>query len=585
MSSVSRIFSVNSLKFKLMIGVLALTFPLIAILIYTNSYAANVVRNQVADSYQKMMSLYINQIDSGLEDVDKYINNMSGASMDLLALDQARTEDDYYKAKINLFQKINSDIVIYKSIDSFFVYAPRWNDILQQNNDLSYEESMIIQNEIVNAVNNLQSSGYASNSWKVHRIGKGNYLIHVVKSGSVFFGAWVKVDNLMIPLNLIQFGPDGGALFATNEGKAITDTSFMNETRIDLKLEKDHYVLLGSEKKYLIVGEPSKKGDFNLIALIPDHKILEKLPYFQKIFSFIPIVSLLLALVGLFILRKIILVPLNRLIFAMKRIRDGNWSIRIESETVADELKIVHATFNRMMEEINELRVNVYEEQLSKQKEELQRLQLQINPHFFLNALNIIYHLAKAKDYALIKQMSQCLSRHFRFMFRSNMTFVQVKDEIEHTINYLRIQELRFPNSLSYKITVPDYVQKLLIPPLFVQTFVENTIKHAVTLDDPIHIGIEADIVEHDSAPYLQLLITDSGRGFDEDVLSRLREGQLLANDQGEHVGIWNVQRRMKLLYKDKGDLEFRNADESGAAVLMRLPIQTTDSEDDQEDV
>lgn len=563
-----------------MIGVLALTLPLIATLIYTNSYAVNVVRNQVADSYQKMMSLYINQIDSGLEDVDKYMSNMAGASMDLLALDQAITEDDYNKAKLNLFQKMNNDIVIYKSINSFFVYTPKWNDFLHQNNALSYEESMNIQNEIVKTVKNLPSAGYDSKSWDVHRIGQAYYLIHVVKSGNIFFGAWVNVENLMIPLNLIQFGPDGGALFATSEGKAITDTSFMNGTRVDLKLDKDHYALTGyKEDKYVVVGEPSKKGNFNLIALVPDHKILEKLPYFQKIFSFIPIVSLLMVLLGLFILRKIILVPLNRLIYAMKRIRDGNWTVRIESESVADELKIVHDTFNGMMEEINELRVNVYEEQLSKQKEELQRLQLQINPHFFLNALNIIYHLAKIKDYTLIKEMSQCLTRHFRFMFRSNMTFVQLKDEIEHTINYLRIQELRFPDSLSCEIKVPEYVQKVLVPPLLIQTFVENTIKHAVTLDNPVHIGIKADIVEHGSVPCLQILIIDTGKGFDEAILSRLREGHILANNQGEHVGIWNVQRRLKLLYKDQGYMEFRNADPSGAVVMIRLPIQTTGTE------
>ncbi|MDQ6420176.1 histidine kinase [Paenibacillus sp. LHD-117] len=582
MSRRTRLFSTASLKFKLMIGVLALTLPLIAILIYTNSYAANVVRNQVADSYQKMMGLYINLIDRGLEDVDRYINSMSGTSMEILALDQAVTEDDYYKAKINLYQKMNNDIVIYNSIDSFFVYTPKWNEIFQIYNFLSYEESLLVQNEIVDASHNLESAGYDTNSWKVHKIGESYYLMHVVKSGNVFFGAWVKMENLMIPLNLIQFGPDGGALFATSDGKAITDTSFLNESSVDLVVKKNHYLLSGSDKKYLVVGESSKRGDFNLVALVPDHEILEKLPYFQKLFSFIPVVSLLLALGGLVILRKIILVPLNRLIFAMKRIRDGNWSIRIESETVADELKIVHDTFNGMMEEINELRVNVYEEQLMKQKEELQRLQLQINPHFFLNALNIIYHLAKSKDYVLIKEMSQSLIRHFRFMFRTNTAFVQVKEEVEHTINYLHIQELRFPDSLSSEIKVPDYVHKVLIPPLFIQTFVENTIKHAVTLDTPIHITIEADIVEHDFAPYLQVLIADSGRGFDEAVLSQLRDGELLTNEQGEHVGIWNVQRRMKLLYKDKGYLEFRNAvDQGGAVVLMRIPIQTTGSEGD----
>ncbi len=81
--------------------------------------------------------------------------------------------------------------------------------------------------------------------------------------------------------------------------------------------------------------------------------------------------------------------------------------------------------FNAMMSEVERLRINVYEEQLNKQKEELQRLQLQVNPHFFLNTLNIIYNLAKVKNYELILDMTMSLIRIFsiyvpeQYLFRT----------------------------------------------------------------------------------------------------------------------------------------------------------------------
>ncbi len=112
---------------------------------------------------------------------------------------------------------------------------------------------------------------------------------------------------------------------------------------------------------------------------------------------------------------------------------------------------MVNHTFNGMMEQIQELRIHVYEEQLNKQKAELQHLQLQINPHFFMNSLNIIYNLALVKNYALIQEMAISLVQYFRYMFRSNLTFLPLKDELQHIRNYIRIQELRFLDSAGFR--------------------------------------------------------------------------------------------------------------------------------------
>ena len=104
-------------------------------------------------------------------------------------------------------------------------------------------------------------------------------------------------------------------------------------------------------------------------------------------------------------------------------------------------------TFNTMMDEIHKLKINVYEEQLATQRSELKHLQLQINPHFLFNSLNIVYHLASVKNLALIQEMILCLVQYFRFMFRSNSHFVSLSDELDHTRNYLTIQQMRFPKS------------------------------------------------------------------------------------------------------------------------------------------
>jgi two-component system sensor histidine kinase YesM len=230
-----------------------------------------------------------------------------------------------------------------------------------------------------------------------------------------------------------------------------------------------------------------------------------------------------------------------------------------------------------MIGQVQELRINVYEEKLSKQKAELQHLQLQINPHFFMNALNIIYNLAHVRNHELIQEMSMSLVQYFRYMFRSNLTLVPLKDEIRHIRNYMRIQELRFPGKLSFRLSMPEYLKDTRIPPLIIQTFIENSIKHAITPDASIDINVCMELEEVvDSEPLLKIRITDTGSGFSEEVLSEISKGNRIVDEHGEHIGIWNVKRRLGLLYGDAARLHISNHEPSGARVELVLPIQSS---------
>ncbi|MGO4186039.1 sensor histidine kinase, partial [Paenibacillus sp. TAF43_2] len=69
----------------------------------------------------------------------------------------------------------------------------------------------------------------------------------------------------------------------------------------------------------------------------------------------------------------------------------------------------------------------------------------------------------------------------------------------------------------------------------------------------------------------LRIQIHDTGRGFSEEVLQKLQQEINLMNEDGEHIGIWNVRRRLRLLYGDKASMAFYNED--GAAVEITMPL------------
>jgi len=573
-SSLSRL-SWNSIRFKLVVGLLLITLPTVAFLIYNNNYAIRVVHNQVAESSRNMISMYMAQIDYNLNDMDKYLTNLIVNDKDLQGMEYSNTEEDRILAKVRLDNKINSDISTFQTIDSMFVYSLPGEDYIEAfQNSGGVKEREEVRSYIRGLIGDLQHSGkFDLHTWYVKPIGSNYYLFRVLQTSDAYVGAWVNIDRMSIPLDLLNLGKRGLSLFATENGTPMTHAEFVRENGIELGHHTQSYYLSGKDRPFLVVGGKSAKGNLSLIALIPDEQILENLPYLRRIAVTIPIAAIILVLVCLLLLRKMVLRPLNRIMRAMKRIGEGNLNARIDPYPTSDEFRLVNDTFNHMIKQVQELRIHVYEEQLSKQKAELQHLQLQINPHFFLNSLNIVYNLALVKNYELIQEMALSLVQYFRYMFRSNLTFVPLKDELRHVRNYIRIQELRFPGRLAFEMSAHDYLLNTRIPPLVIQTFVENSIKHAATPDASIRISVRIDLEDSGPEPRLMIAIRDMGNGFPEDTLTKILAGDPIEDEQGEHIGIWNVKRRLGLLYADEAIIEISNASPSGALVVLLLPL------------
>lgn len=566
----------NSIRFKLVAGLIAIMLPLLTFLIYNNFYAIKVVHNQVAESYKNMMSLYMNQIDNNLEAVDTYLVNLEVSNTDLQMMIYSPYEEEYFLSKMRLLNKINQDITMYKSIDTMFIYSLQRQDFVEiHNNRPGFVDQEALREYITNSCWELRASKKSHiSSWYVQNIGNEYYLFRILKIGEIYFGSWTNVKNLLVPLKMIDIGQNGASMLATDKGEPMMNGQLVRDNNLDLNLDFSRYHLMGDENQYLVVGEKSLKGNFSLIALIPDNKILEKLPYFQRVINFISILFIFILPICLLFLRKILIVPLRRMLSAMKKIRDGNLEVRIEPYDTSEEFKIVNETFNTMMEQIQQLKINVYEEKINTQKAELQHLQLQIKPHFFLNSLNIIYALASTKKYDLIQEMTLCLIKYFRYMFRSNLTFVSLKDEVQHVQNYIRIQELRFSELLSFKIEIPDYLLETKVPPLIIHTFIENSIKYAVSMDEEVRLSVNIELVDRkEGEPYFKIVIKDTGEGFKEDVITELKAGNRITDEYGEHIGIWNVQRRLSLLYKGRAKLCIGNSESGGALVEIVLPL------------
>jgi two-component system, sensor histidine kinase YesM len=562
----------RSLLFKLFLSVFLIIGPLIVVLIVNTYYSVTVLISQVSQSNKNMLNIYLDQIDRNLEGVGNYIFQISQNNPDISLLQYNENIDpNYYElAKIRLFDSISSQSNFYNTIDSIFIYSTTHKDFMNTPNYAdTYPERKEAREEIHHLIDNKKNQ-LSEGKWTIWKGKDHYYMLYILKNEDVYVGAWVNMDKLVKPFKYVDFGETGRALLATSDLSPISNKKFMEDENIDLNSANKHNSISGKTDNFLLIKEKSSQADFYLVALIPDSEVLKKLPFIQRISYLITIVAVLFLCLFIFIMRRVFLQPINRIVTAMKKLRQGNLDTRLPIEQNSTEFKVMNEQFNRMISEIKDLKINVYEEKLKLQRAELKHLQLQINPHFFLNSLNIIYNLANVKDFAVIQEMSKCLINYFRFMFRSNSYFVNLKDEIKHTANYLRIQQLRFPDTFHYSVETQADLEKCKIPPLIIQTIAENSIKHAISLDEPLNIHIV--INEDEDSDFINIKIQDTGEGFPEDVLYALEFEDSLIASEGERIGIWNVKQRLKLLYKGNSAIHFSNEEGIGATVHVRIP-------------
>lgn len=565
----------NSIRVKLVLGLLGVAIPLIALLIYMSYYSVNVIHNQVAVSNKNMISIQMRQIDNQLSEIERHLVNLSRSEVSVLTMKDAVPDNTYMMAKSDVSRKLSSDLSVYPYIDGLFVYSFSRHDFVEAYKGSLTYKGLLKMRDYLHESSTSQRRFYGMEAnWQLQEIEGTYYAIKVLRDDNISIGSWVSLKTLMSPMSVLNTGETGAMLFVDDQGKPLYSTKPLQDETLDFTHGFNNYYMSGKDKDYLIVGETSKKANLSMVAVIPDKLTLENLPYLKKTAAILSVFAILLLPVSLWFLRKVLLRPLQKIVQLMRRIGEGNFNLRIEKVPSApEEFQLVYRTFDQMVSQIEKLKIDVYEEQLSKQRAELKQLQLQINPHFFMNSLNILYHLAQVKRYELIQEMTLCLVQYFRYMFQSNnQALVLLKDELQHTRNYLRIQQLRLPYQFESEIHVPDYLLETPVPPLMLQTIVENTIKHAVRADVRTMLVIEAILDDLAEEPIVCLTVRDTGEGFSDEVLESIRGGQ--ASDAGrEHIGLWNVRERLRLQYGDRAAMDCYNDDPHGAVVELVIPL------------
>lgn len=292
----------------------------------------------------------------------------------------------------------------------------------------------------------------------------------------------------------------------------------------------------------------------------------ERTMLFPMFFFALTILYFVIASGTLFYARKNITAHAKEFVSKLKS-ADGEFNENSGLVEFAEAGKVL----NRQSGEIRQLQIDIYEEQLRRQRVELDYVQLQIRPHFYINCLNIIHSMAQEGMMQEIQRFTVYISTYFRYIFKKGMEPVTVEKEIAFTENYLKILECMNDRNYRCRVSCEDAVGQALIPPLVIQTFVENAVKYNVDMEESLFIEVEAR--RQKEIGCVEIVIMDNGCGIDSQARERYNQGIFDESDNTRHVGIRNTAARLRLMYQERAALLFAENHGGGARVVIRIPF------------
>ena len=193
---------------------------------------------------------------------------------------------------------------------------------------------------------------------------------------------------------------------------------------------------------------------------------------------------------------------------------------------------------------------------------QLQALQLQLRPHFLVNALDTVSSLMNDDVPAARKVLTQLGDLLRLSLDRGDQQEVPLKDEVAFMERYADIQRQRFRDRLTLNVDVPPAVERALVPAWLLQPLVENAVRHAV---EPRAGPARVDVRARRDAMRLVLEVSDDGPGFGD------HDGEVAG------VGLANTKRRLEQLYAGRHRMELANLPQGGAVVRVTLPYHTSE--------
>lgn len=256
---------------------------------------------------------------------------------------------------------------------------------------------------------------------------------------------------------------------------------------------------------------------------------------------------------------------IDELLITVNKIKEGDLKARAELNT-NDEFETLANQFNDMVIALNESMNKNIELNALKTQAEKKQLIAQFNPHFLFNTLETIRYLiltTPEEASNLILKTTQLL----RYSLHQADELVLLKNDLEYTRLYCEIQKTRFAEKFDYNLNLSAEILNQRVPKLMLQPIIENSIIHGFKKKNRLEVHVEGTIQDN----RICLIIKDNGQGISLDMLEDINRIILTKENSSNHQGIYNVYKRLYLVYEDELVFEIQSST-MGTEIKVSFP-------------
>ena len=542
----------NSLIAKIMLfmsGLLVLSgIILLTLLRYTGDVLAENRQKEIGH----LLNIYETSLEYGLNSTDNNLLSIAQEQKSLEELSNAEEARRYYAATdlLDIIKRLRSNN---DTVDMLIAIGNYENDVSDASARLTVKD----RDAIIAYMNDRRAERKdgekmptGTQGWIVVTVGKEQYLLRSYDTQDYSAAAWIKADTFLDQVLRLEHDTNRILALEDKEGVRIAGEAYEGTKSMEVWRKE-----IG---KYHLI----------LVCTVEGNTIYEQIPLLP-----VAILSIVLLMIGLlawlyWYVRREIFQPIRALMYTIEYIQNGDYRHRVETRCENREFSVLNAAFNTMLDTIVELRISEYERQLCQKEAEIKYFQMQIKPHFFLNAIATIHSMSFDNRGEEIRAYIAALSDNIRYMFKAGLHTVPIAKELDHLEKYLEMQEILYPGCVFCYMDRPQELMEWQIPQMILHTFLENKYKHTVKVGNILSIYIAVKEIQRQGQKALEVTIEDDGEMFPENVIQKKWE----INDQNGHgVGLYNVARTMEIMYGMPDLLKFDNIS-GGTKITICFP-------------
>ncbi|WP_300383926.1 sensor histidine kinase [Clostridium sp.] len=392
--------------------------------------------------------------------------------------------------------------------------------------------------------------------------------------------------RFLINIKGIKFDNKGNILFMSKDGALMSLNENVKTPAISQEseiAEKIYSTSSGSlteyinDKPYLIYFKQLPNSPYYLIYIIDKLSIFSSSKTIFKLNFNVLLICTFLALIIAYIVTLSIIIPLNKLKKNMDKAARKNLNVFYDDNS-NDEISNLGNNFNNMIGDIESLIDNLYKAEINektlnfrKKNAELNALQMQINPHFLYNTLDLIRweSMYEVNGESKVSNMIEDFSKLLRLSVKKGNDLVPVSEEINHIQAYLKVINYKYTNKILLKTNFNFDISLYKISKLTFQPLVENSIVHGF-VNNILNKTIEiSGSIVNDK---ILITIKDNGIGMEEDKLNEVKNNLNSKTIITNKIGICNVNERIKLYSSDNFGLSVYSKYGEGTITTITFP-------------